>query len=149
MSARQPPLQEAFALHRQGRVGEAARLYEAIVAKEPGAAEARHYLGAILASAGRLTEAKALMKRALELRPDDFSFLENYVGVLVLAEDFAEALELSRKALKRQPGNPNLLYLRAVSLQKLDRLDEAREAFLALLRTAPKHPPGRKDTQLR
>ena len=85
MNVRQPTLQDAFALHGQGRLGEAARLYEAIIAREPGNAEARHYLGAILASAGRLKDAKALMKRALELKPNEFAFLENYVGVLALA----------------------------------------------------------------
>ena len=145
MNVRQPTLQDAFALHGQGRLGEAARIYEAIAAREPGNAEARHYLGAILASAGRLQDAKALMKRALELKPSEFAFLENYVGVLVLAEDFGEALERSRTALKRQPRNANLLYLNAASLQKLDRLDEARAAFVALLRLAPDHLAGRKE----
>ena len=145
MNVRQPTLQDAFALHGQGRLGEAARLYEAIIAREPGNAEARHYLGAILASAGRLKDAKALMKRALELKPNEFAFLENYVGVLALAEDYGEALELGRKALARQPRNPNLLYLNAVALQKLDRLDEARDAFAALTRLAPGHLAGRKE----
>ncbi len=145
MNVRQPTLQDAFALHGQGRLGEAARIYEAIAAREPGNAEARHYLGAILASAGRLQDAKALMKRALELKPSEFAFLENYVGVLVLAEDFGEALELGRTALKRQPRNANVLYLNAASLQKLDRLDEARAAFVALLRLAPDHLAGRKE----
>ena len=145
MNVRQPTLQDAFALHGQGRLGEAARLYEAIAAREPGNAEARHYLGALLASTGRLQDAKALMKRALELKPNEFAFLENYIGVLVLAEDFGEALELCERARKRHPGNPNLLYLRAASLHKLDRLDEARDAFVALLRVAPKHPSGRKE----
>ncbi len=142
---RHSTLQEAFALHRQGRIGEAARLYEAILAREPDDAEARHYLGAILASTGRLQDAKALMKRALELKPSEFAYLENYIGVLVLAEDFGEALELSRKALERQPRNANVLYLQAASLQKLDRLAEARAAFVELLRLAPNHPAGRKE----
>ena len=141
---RHPTIQDAFALHRQGRLGEAARIYEAVIAREPNNAEARHYLGALLASAGRLGDAKALMKRALELKPREFLYLENYIGVLVLAEDFAEALELSRKALERQPSNANVLYLQAASLQKLDRLEEARAAFAALLRLAPNHPAGRK-----
>jgi tetratricopeptide (TPR) repeat protein len=145
MNDRQSTLQDAFALHRQGRIGEAARLYEAIAAREPDNAEARHYLGALLASTGRLQDAKALMKRALELKPKAFAYLENYIGVLVLAEDFAEALELSRKALGRQPRNANVLYLQAASLQKLDRLDEARAAFVELLRLAPNHPAGRKE----
>lgn len=85
------------------------------------------------------------MKRALELKPNEFAFLENTVGALVLAEDFAEALEFCRKALAQQPHNPNLLYLNAASLQKLDRLDEARVAFVALLRLAPAHLWGRKE----
>jgi tetratricopeptide (TPR) repeat protein len=145
MNVRPPTLQDAFALHGQGRLGEAARIYEAIIAREPNNAEARHYLGALLASAGRLDDAKAQMKRALQLKPNEFAFLENYIGLLVLAEDFTQALEFSAKALERQPRNPNLLYLRAVSLQKLDRLNEARVGFVALLSLAPGHPDGRKE----
>ena len=63
----------------------------------------------------------------------------------MLAEDFGEALALSRNALERQPRNVNVLYLRAASLQKLDRLDEARAAFVELLRLAPDHEGGRKE----
>jgi tetratricopeptide (TPR) repeat protein len=145
MNVGQPTLQDAVALHGQGRLGEAARLYEAVIAREPNNAAARHYLGALLATAGRLDDAKAQMKRALELKPNEFAFLENYAGVLVLAEDFAEALEASLKALKRQPRNPNLLYLKAVSLLKLDRLNEARSGFATLLSVAPGHLDGRKE----
>ena len=143
MNVRQPTLQDAFALHRQGRTAEAARLYEAIAAREPNNAEARLNLGVILLSAGRLNEAKALMKRALQLKPTEFAYLENYISVLILTDELAEALELSRKALARQPPNVNILYLNALSLQKLDRLDEARAQFVALLRLAPNHRAGR------
>jgi tetratricopeptide (TPR) repeat protein len=145
MNARTSTLQDAFALHGQGRVGDAARIYQAIAAREPKNAEARHYLGAILSAAGRFDEAKALMKRSLELKPDDFVYLENYISLLTLAGDFAEALELSRKAIALQPRNPNVLYLHAVSLQKLSLLDEARENFATLRRLAPGHLPGRKE----
>jgi len=145
MNGQRPTLQDAFALHRQGRIPEAARIYEAIAAREPHNAEARHYLGAILASTGRLDQAKALMKRSLELKPKEFAYLENYVSVLVLAEDFAEALALSREALERQPRSVNVLYLQAASLLKLDRLEEARAQFVALLRLAPGHEAGCKE----
>jgi tetratricopeptide (TPR) repeat protein len=145
MNVRPPTLQNALALHGQGRLAEAARVYEAIIAREPNNAEARHYLGVLLAAAGRLSDAKAQMKRALELKPNEFAFLENTAGALALAEDFAEALEVCRKGLAQQPRNPNLLYLSAAALQKLDRLDEARAAFIELLRIAPAHPWGRKE----
>jgi tetratricopeptide (TPR) repeat protein len=145
MNVGQPTLQDAVALHGQGRLGEAARLYEAVIAREPSNAAAHHYLGALLATAGRLDRAKAQMKRALELKPNEFAFLENYAGVLVLAEDFTEALEASLKALKRQPRSPNLLYLKAVSLLRLDRLTEARSGFATLLSVAPGHLDGRKE----
>jgi tetratricopeptide (TPR) repeat protein len=138
-------LRDAFALHGQGRVGEAARIYEAIAAREPNNAEARHYLGAIFASSGRFAEAKALMKRSLELKPNEFVYLENTLGLLVLAGDFAEALELSRRAVALQPRNANVLYMQAVALQKLEIFDEARAQFAALLRLAPDHQAGRKE----
>ena len=94
---------------------------------------------------GASTEAKALMKRSLELKPNEFVYLENYLSVLVQAGDFAEAVELSRKAIALQPRNANVLYLNAVSLQKLSLLDEARDRFAALFRLAPGHLAGRKE----
>ncbi len=145
MNSRHPTLQDAFALHRQGRVGDAARVYESIVAREPANAEARHYLGVILASSGRLEEARALMKRSLELKPRDFSFLENYVTLLVGAEAFDEALDFARKAAAIQPRSPNALYLLAVCLQKTGFLAEARAKFSALLQADPNHFSGRKE----
>ena len=143
MSAQQPTLQDAFALHGQGRLSEAARLYEAIIAREPDNAEARLNLGVILLSAGRANEAKPLMKRALQLKPNEPGYLVNYLGALMYAGDFAEALDLSRRALDRQPRNADFLYVHALSLQKLDRLEEARARFVALLRLAPGHRGGR------
>jgi tetratricopeptide (TPR) repeat protein len=145
MSTKSSTLQDAFALHGQGRVGEAAQIYQAIAAREPRNAEARHYLGAIFSAARRFDEAKALMKRSLELKPNEFVYLENYLSVLVLAGDFAEAVELSRKAMALQPRNANVLYVNAVSLQKLSLLDEARDRFAALGRLAPGHLAGRKE----
>jgi tetratricopeptide (TPR) repeat protein len=138
-------IDEAFALHRQGRTAEAARLYEAIAAREPNNAEARQYLGVILASAGQLDQAKALMKRSLELKPNEFAFLENYAGALTLAEEFAETLEVSRRALALRPQSVNVLYLSAAALQNLDRLEDARAQFVALLRLAPDHQAARKE----
>lgn len=145
MNFRQPTLQDAFALHGQGRVDEAARVYQAIAAREPTNAEARHYLGALLASAGRVQDARALMKRALELKPSEFAFLENYITLLVAAEAFEEALPLAQRAVSTQPRNANALYLLSVCLEKLDFVDEARRKFEALLKVIPKHQAGRKE----
>jgi protein O-GlcNAc transferase len=58
-------LRRAVALHRAGRLAEAAKLNRQISRKDPDNLHALHYLGVTEAAAGNVVEAKALMARSL------------------------------------------------------------------------------------
>lgn len=63
------PLVLAVQAHRAGRLAEAARGYQAVLAARPDQADARHLLGVTLRQAGRPAAAAALIAEALALAP--------------------------------------------------------------------------------
>lgn len=83
---------EAFALFRAGRLGDAESAYRRIVAREPGNAGALHLLGFILATTGRRDEGMPLLDRSIAAAPRNAAFLDNRAQVLMQAGRDAEAL---------------------------------------------------------
>ena len=63
------PMEAAFALHRQGRLEEAARIYRSVLEREPYQQDALLLLGMIVLSEGKPEEAERLLRRSLELNP--------------------------------------------------------------------------------
>src|SRR6202521_85288 len=62
-------VQQALALHRQGRLAEAERLYRAALAQQPRQFEALHFFGLLKLQQGDAGEALALLRAAAEIRP--------------------------------------------------------------------------------
>lgn len=66
------------ALDRAGRDAESEKVFRDVIARDPLDAGALNYLGYMLAERGRsLDEAAALVQRALEIEPDNPSFLDS------------------------------------------------------------------------
>jgi protein O-GlcNAc transferase len=130
-------LQRAMALHQAGRLAEAAKLYRQISNKDPHNLHALHYLGIIEAAAGNLARAKALLARSLSATPPNVMFIENYATILCKAGDFQAAIQVCRRGLEINPASMPLLFNSAISLFRLNRLQESLAQFdrLALLET--------------
>jgi len=64
----------------------------------------------------------------------------NRADALASAGNLKGALEQYEVALRSDPDNPELLFLKALMLRKLERLDEAISAYKTALRLAPSHP---------
>ena len=60
-----------FAAHRDGRLTEAERDYQAALAAEPSHVDALHLLGVLRHQQGQHAEAAELVRRAVDLRPAD------------------------------------------------------------------------------
>src|SRR5215469_3732509 len=61
----------AYAAHRDGRLDDAERGYRATLAADPVHVDALHLLGVLRHQQGQHAEAADLVRRAVELRPDD------------------------------------------------------------------------------
>jgi SAM-dependent methyltransferase len=89
--ARSPPvepaadrlLDEAVALQRQGKLQEATKLYERLLALQPSHADACNNLGLIYLAQGKLKDARVRLAQVLDLRPQ---FLADFAGIGAMLE---------------------------------------------------------------
>ena len=132
-------LQTALSHHQAGRLDIAVKLYRQIIGKNPNNFHALHYLGTIEAAFGHYGEAKSFMDRSLSIRPPNIEFMQNYATILFQMGDFKSALNISTCGLQISSADVPLLYVSAISLFKMKRLDQSLKQFDNLLFRAPNH----------
>jgi tetratricopeptide (TPR) repeat protein len=141
----QRDLQLAYSLHQRGNFAEAAKSYRALIKRSPNNFHALHFLGLIEANNGNIVEAKNLMARSLSIRPPNIQFIENYATILYKTDDYEATLQACRDGLKIENKNAPLLYLGAISLFKLNKLEESLAGFDKLLSLHPRHIAGHNE----
>lgn len=103
-------LQERFEqgvrLHKVGRIGDAERIYRAILDEAPDHPDALFHLGMIAKLTGHIDTAIDLISRALAAHPNWASGHNNLAMCLLEAGCHAEALAASQRALELQPNFP-------------------------------------------
>jgi len=132
-------LQEALALHRQGRLDEAEKLYNRALKAQRDNFDALHLLGMLNHQRGKNAEAHRLIAAALKVQPGAADALCNLAIVLHALKRDDEALGSLDKALKLAPGHLDALNNRGNILLDLKRPAEAVAAFDAVLANEPRH----------
>ena len=115
-------------------------LYERALALNPNSAQALALRGWALATSGHTAEAIELLRQASRLSPFDpesFFTMSAMGCAYLMAGDYGEALDWTRRALRERPTFGPALRFHAASLAELGRLDEAREVIARLLRLEP------------
>ncbi len=98
-----------------------------------------HYdLALALVSQGRLDEAIAQYRKALEIKPDDVNSLNNMAIVFVGRGQFGEAITHYREALKIDPHSAQLRYNMGYALACQGRLEEAVPQYQKALELDPR-----------
>ena len=93
-------LAQALALHSQGRLADAERLYAAILAVRPDHVEALQMMGLIKLATGKPAEALPLVSAAMGASKPAPEILVNYGLVLNALKRHQEALESFDQAIK-------------------------------------------------
>jgi tetratricopeptide (TPR) repeat protein len=132
-------MQEAVALHQQGRLREAEKLYARVLKAAPDHFDALHLCGLAKAQAGQMGEAYRLMSAALKLNPQAPDAWMNLANVLHALKRDAEALDCLDKALALRPGDVNALENRGNALATLGRPQDALTCFNDVLARNPQH----------
>jgi tetratricopeptide (TPR) repeat protein len=130
-------LQDALALHRQGRMREAEKLYARALKAAPDNFDALHLLGLIKAQNGQMGEAYRFMSAALKINPNVPDVLINFANVLHALKRDSEALDCLDKAIARRPNDAEAMLYRGNALSALDRAQEAVSCFDAVLARNP------------
>jgi tetratricopeptide (TPR) repeat protein len=128
---------QAIALHQQGELAGAERLYQQVLLMEPASFGPRHMLGVIRFQQGRNAEAIDLIAAALRQNPQVAAAWVNLGNVQAAAGRPEEAAGSYRKALALSPGDAAILHALAGSAWNLGRRDEALDNMVQLLAAQP------------
>jgi tetratricopeptide (TPR) repeat protein len=131
------PLATALEHHRRGALADAARIYETLLAAEPGHPDALHLLGVVALQQGRLGQAVELIGRAIGIRPDVAAYHANLGEAYRALGRVAEAADSCRTALRLQPNYAEAANSLGLALMAQGQLDAAIAQFRAALRLKP------------
>ena len=134
-------LARALALHRQGDVAHAERLYLDVLAATPDDADALHLLGVLRHHGGRVDDGLALLDRALEALPHDAAVHSNRGAALRDLGRHEEALAGFEQALRLDARHASAAANRAAVLVDLGRPADALAACELALALAPDAAP--------
>lgn len=137
-----PSLDHALQLHGEGRLDEARSAYLDILAEQPDADDALHYLGILEHQCGRSEAGLDLLARALDLAPPRAARLNDLGNVLSELERLDEAVEAFTVAIELDPDDANLNNNLGAVLLRQDRLPEAMAAFARALACDPDFVPA-------
>jgi predicted O-linked N-acetylglucosamine transferase (SPINDLY family) len=121
-------LRQALALHEAGKIGEAERIYEGVMAREPGNVRAIHLLGLAASETGRYQRAIDLMERSIALMPRVAQFHNNLGEAYRGLKQYEKAVGCYRLALEIKPmfeAENNL----GLALREMGKLAEAEAAL--------------------
>jgi tetratricopeptide (TPR) repeat protein/SAM-dependent methyltransferase len=131
-------------LHESGDLNAARSVYNTIPASDPEHADALHLLGTALAQTGAFEEGIEALQAALDIDPDEPTFLLNYaeaqfcLGCQALADGaLAEAKVSFSEALGSNPQHQNAQLNLGVVAYHLGDLEGAEAALSAVLEKAP------------
>mgnify|MGYP000844548298 CR=1 FL=1 len=128
-------------LARQGRVAEAERTVQALVAKDPADVEAVVLLARLLAATGRANEGLGLLRQAGAGEAGHDAGLDVAGGeILAGLGRWEPAMAAFRTAWETEPATPGAGYGLATCLRMLGRLEEADAAYRSALEYAPDDP---------
>ena len=130
-------LAEAFALHQAGRLAEAEKTYNQILATQPDHFDSLHLLGIVMHQRGDHAQALRHIDRALKISPNNIPALNNRGIALRELKRFEEALASYDRALELWPGYAEALLGRGSALKELQRFEEALASYDRALMLRP------------
>jgi tetratricopeptide (TPR) repeat protein len=132
-------LDEAVALHRAGRLADAAKIYRQILTIEPDHFACLHMLGVISAQSGEYEEAVEQIGAALSLNANHLNALSNLGNAQLALSRCDDALASYDRALALQPDLVVVRCNRGNALHVLNRYSEALESYDRVLSLQPDH----------
>jgi len=131
--------QAALAAFNAGRIEEALRLAEPVLAAQPSNAEMAHLLAACWHQQGDTVRALPLARAAIQASPDAPSYLNTYGVLLRKAKQPAQAVRSYLRALQLQPVFPDCHYNCGNAYQDLEQPDQAIQHYQRCIEQNPEH----------
>jgi Flp pilus assembly protein TadD len=132
-----PEYRKVEALLALGRNEGAAALADRLPGRESPSVEFLRLRGRALRAAGRVFDAEASFREALELRPGDPGLLADLATTLLGQRRLKDALPFAREAVSLRPDSAAYHCLVGVIAESLEYEDEAEKALSAARELAP------------
>jgi Tfp pilus assembly protein PilF/SAM-dependent methyltransferase len=129
----------ALMLAQAGELAAAERELEAAIGLDPGSAASHGYLGIVRQQLGRLDDAAAAYRAALERAPDDPFIANNYGYCLLETGEPARALEWFRRSIDRAPRTAVTHNNQGSALYALDDVPAAIAAYRKAVELDPRY----------
>jgi tetratricopeptide (TPR) repeat protein len=123
--ALQAKFNQAVALHQQGKLMEAERVYERVLRRQPQYFDALHLLGVIAAQTKRPERAVQLIKKAIRANPEIAAAHNNLGNVELQLKRFEDALASYDRAIALKPDFADAYNNRGNVLRELGRPEDA------------------------
>ncbi len=136
-------LSNGLQAHRQGRLDEAASVYEHLLQIAPDNFDALQLLGLLRHQQGRITEAATLLEKALEFSPRHAGVLNHLAAVFISGGDAAAAADKARAVLSLVPQDALALYHLGCAQRMLGQTEEAALTLENALSVKPQAPDAR------
>lgn len=130
-------LAQGYAALTKGDPAGAERMVAPLMAQASPPPPAIHLMGLIRGAQGRVTEAEALLRRALAATPGDLDCRSNLGLLYVRMQAFDAAAACFREVLLRKPGHPGVRMHLVRALESAGLLDEAEAQAEDLARAEP------------
>ena len=164
LKAFEQALQQGVTAHKEGKLQDAERLYQAILQSQPLHSDANHNLGVLAVSVNKADEALPLFKSALEANPKIEQFWLSYIDALIKEKHFESARQVIQKGKQQgvdgeklnaleaqlvpipQTENANIASPSQEQLSSLleyyqaGRLDDAKKLAVSITQKYPTHP---------
>ena len=133
---------EGLAAHQAGRLTEARRAYETVLAREPTHFDALHLLGVVCVQSRETERGAALIERAIGVSPDDAAAHVNLAMALTALGRFEAATRSCDAALALDPGSAGAHSNRGNALMAMGRVHDALACYDRVIALTPDYPEG-------
>ena len=124
-------------LERNNKVSEASETFEKLLKLDPAHSQSLNYLGYMLADRGeRLEYAHELIKKALDLSPENAAFIDSYGWVMYRLGKYDSAITYLGKAAEKE-SDPTIFDHLGDAYKALGKLDDARGWWQKALELQP------------
>ena len=135
-----PLFEQAVALHGQGRLGDAEKLYAEVLRRDDRHFDSIYRLGIIRLQQNRFAEAEVLFRRAVKADKRSADAQHHLAIALTGLRRLDDSIAHYRKALELRPRDAVAHNNIGYSLQKLGRHDEAARHFQKAVSINPNYP---------
>lgn len=139
LAPRRIDVEKAMALHRAGRLDEAKRRYEQILAADPGNASAWHFLGVLQHQLGSSDVAVESVTRALDLDPHYADACNNLGNIYRETNQYDAALRAYERAVEIAPRHADAWNNIGVMRSGRGEYAEALQAYARAVEMDPAH----------